>query len=369
MTSPSIPPSPRDSVTAWFSIPRIHWGWLLLLVCTAMLLFATRSILGPFFAGFIIAYLLDPVALRLQRRGMPRSLAALLVLGGFLAALAGLIWLAAPIVQHQLAQLIVGLPALGHQLEPIADEYLKKYGVGHSQQELVSSLTQRGLLWASESIGGVIAGGLAFFNVLALVVIAPVVAFYLLRDWPLITTQINRWWPVKHAATIHQLWADSDRALSGFVRGQSLVCVCIALLFMIFWGLIGLNYFFVLALIAGVLAFVPFVGSLMSFVLSMLIAAGQFGFDPVKLGLVVGAFVAVQTIEQTVLTPNLIGNRIGLHPVWVLFAVFAGGELAGIVGVFLAVPLAAVAGVIVRWSMEKYLASQFYGGPRQPPLP
>ena len=125
----------------------------------------------------------------------------------------------------------------------------------------------------------------------------------------------------------------------------------------------GLNYAFVLALLAGVLGFIPYLGTMVAMLLSMMVAVGQFGIDPVRLALVFGVFVVVQATEGMVLTPNLIGNRIGLHPVWVLFAIMAGGQLAGIVGVFVAVPVAAVAGVLVRWSTHRYRTSSFYTVP------
>jgi predicted PurR-regulated permease PerM len=155
------------------------------------------------------------------------------------------------------------------------------------------------------------------------------------------------------------LLAQADEALSGFVRGQFLVCICLAVLYAIGWGLVGLDYAVVLALLAGLLGFVPFVGPAIGVGLSILVAIGQFGLD-LRVGLVAAVFVVVQSIEGSVLTPNLIGNRIGLHPVWVLFAVFAGGELMGIVGIFLAVPIAAVTGVLARWLLVQYLGSRLY---------
>lgn len=217
------------------------------------------------------------------------------------------------------------------------------------------------------ALGGIIAGGLAFFNIITLVVVAPVVAFYLLRDWDTVTSRLSSWWPRRYDATIRDLLAQSDEALSGFVRGQFLVCICLAVLYAIGWGAIGLDYFIVLALLAGLLGFVPFVGPFFGVAMSVLVAIGQFGIDPTRIGLVLAVFGVVQVIEGSVLTPNLIGNRIGLHPVWVLFAIFAGGELMGVVGIFLAVPIAAVTGVVARWLLTQYLGSRLYKSESPPP--
>jgi predicted PurR-regulated permease PerM len=192
-------------------------------------------------------------------------------------------------------------------------------------------------------------------------VVTPVVAYYLLRDWRGILAEIETWWPRRQLPMIKSVLADSNAALSGFVRGQSLVCLTLAVFYAVGWSLVGLQYGVVLGILAGILGFVPFLGVLFAVSMSVIVALGQWGFDWVQIGLVIGVFVIGQALESSVLTPNLIGNRIGLHPVWVLFAVFAGGQVAGLAGVFLAVPVAAVLGVIVRRALAHYRQSYFYG--------
>ena len=155
---------------------------------------------------------------------------------------------------------------------------------------------------------------------------------------------------------------DSNNALAGFVRGQSLVCLCLAVFYAVGWSIVGLNYAVILGILVGVLGFVPFVGVLFAVSLSILVALGQYGLDLPQLGLVIGVFLVGQALESSVLTPNLVGTRIGLHPVWVLFAVFAGGAVAGLAGVFLAVPVAAVLGVVLRATLAHYRTSRFYTG-------
>jgi predicted PurR-regulated permease PerM len=348
-------------------LPRIRWGWLLVALATLLFFYSARAILGPFLAGFVIAYLLDPVTDRLEKRGIARWLATTIVLSVFLGAIAGLVLATAPIVEAQFSQLLVSLPTIVDSVRPWVEEWARRTGTPVRTEALPTELLQRALAWLTGAIGGIIASGLAFFNLVSLVVVAPVVAFYLLRDWDTVTDRLAGWWPRRYDQTIRDLLVQSDDALSGFVRGQFLVCICLAVLYAIGWGAIGLDYFFVLALLAGLLGFVPFVGPFFGVAMSVLVAIGQFGLEPTRIGLVLAVFGIVQVIEGSVLTPNLIGNRIGLHPVWVLFAIFAGGELMGVVGIFLAVPIAAVTGVLARWLLTQYLGSRFYRFEGQPP--
>ncbi len=353
--------APGISLADRFSLPRIHWGWLLLVAGFAVLFWTSRAVIGPFVAGFVVAYLLDPPAQILERRGWPRWLASALVLFLFVVAIVAIGLASAPIIQAEVQQLIQTMPKLIETSLPIAQQLLHNSPFEASARELLSTMGSRVVGWLSESVGTIIAGSLAFVNVLTFVVVTPIVAFYLLRDWPVILEKINGWWPRRQLPVVRVLLTQSDAALSGFVRGQSLVCLTLAIFYAVGWSVIGLNYAIVLGLLAGVLGFVPFLGVLTAVGLSLLVALGQYGLDGLQLGLVLGVFFVGQAFESSVLTPNLIGNRIGLHPVWVLFAVFAGGEVAGLAGVFFAVPVAAVLGVIARWALAHYRASQFYG--------
>jgi predicted PurR-regulated permease PerM len=351
------------SIADRLSLPRIHWGWLLLIIGFGALFWASRSVIGPFIAGFVIAYLLDPPAQRLERLGWPRWLAAVTVLVLFITALVGIGVASAPIVQAQVLQLVDTLPKLIETTLPIAKSLLRNTPLAGNSGEIIANIGNRAVGWLSDSVGTIVAGSLAFVNVITFVVVSPIVAFYLLRDWPIIIARVESWWPRPQLPVIKDLMTQSDAALSGFVRGQSLVCLTLAVFYAVGWSLVGLDYAIILGLLAGVLGFVPFLGVIFAVVLSLLIALGQWGFDPLQLGLVTGVFMVGQVLESSVLTPNLIGNRIGLHPVWVLFAVFAGGQVAGVAGVFFAVPVAAVLGVIVRAALAHYRTSQFYAAP------
>lgn len=353
----------RRSIADRLSLPQIHWGWLLLIIGFIALFWAARSVISPFIAGFVIAYLLDPPAQRLERRGWPRWLAAITVLSLFVTAIVGIGFASAPIIQAQVLQLVETLPKLIETTLPVAERLLRHTPLSTSSNDIIATIGNRATAWLSESAGSIIAGSLAFVTVITFVVISPIVAFYLLRDWPIVLARVESWWPRPQLPVIQRLLRESDAALSGFVRGQSLVCLTLAIFYAIGWSLVGLDYAIVLGLLAGVLGFVPFLGVIFAVVLSLLIALGQWGLDPFHLGLVVGIFFVGQALESSVLTPNLIGNRIGLHPVWVLFAVFAGGEVAGLAGVFFAVPVAAVLGVIVRAALVHYRTSNFYNSP------
>ena len=367
MTPPSVPEPPQSaqglSLSDRLSLPRIHWGWLLLIIGFGALFWASRSVIGPFIAGFVIAYLLDPPAQRLERLGLPRWLAAVTVLIVFVTALVGIGFASAPIIQAQVTQLVTTLPKLITSSLPIAKSLLRDTPLAVNGGDIIANIGNRAVGWLSDSFGTIIAGSLAFVNVITFIVVSPIVAFYLLRDWPIILARVESWWPRPQLPVIKDLLMQSDKALSGFVRGQSLVCLILALFYALGWSLIGLDYAIILGLLAGVLGFVPFLGVIFAVVLSLLIALGQWGLDPLQLGLVAGVFMVGQVLESSVLTPNLIGNRIGLHPVWVLFAVFAGGQVAGVAGVFFAVPVGAVLGVIVRAALAHYRASQFYAAP------
>ncbi|MGB7406484.1 MAG: AI-2E family transporter [Pacificimonas sp.] len=328
--------------------PRVHWGWLVGIVIFGWFVWQTASVMPPFIAGIVIAYLLDPVADKLEARGLPRWLATILPLSVFFAALAGIVVLIVPLLIDQAEELITGLPELVAVLRPLAESLYARANIFIDLEGIGGTVLAR--------VGGIAAGLLqsaveqsfALFNILALVVIMPIVSFYALRDFDHMTAQIARFVPPQQSARVFRLLAEMDKALSGFIRGQFLVCLSLAVFYAIGWSLTGLNFALVLGLIAGILAFIPYLGAVISVLLALLVGLGQFGFEFWPLFFIFLVFQVGQIIEGSILTPNLIGERIGLHPLWVLFAVFAGGEIAGIWGIFLAVPVAAILAVLVK---------------------
>ena len=206
-----------------------------------------------------------------------------------------------------------------------------------------------------------ISGVDAALSLASLLVITPVVTFYLLRDWDHLVARVDSWLPRHYAGTVRVEVRKVDEILAGFVRGQSSVCVILALFYAIGLTLAGLNFGLVIGLVAGLLSFIPFVGSAVGFVASVGMALVQFD-DWLRIGIVAAIFVIGQAVEGNFLTPKLVGDRVGLHPVWVIFALLAGGFLFGFVGVLLAVPVAAVVGVLTRFLMAQYLDSTFHRG-------
>jgi predicted PurR-regulated permease PerM len=199
-------------------------------------------------------------------------------------------------------------------------------------------------------------------NLLSLVIVTPIVAFYLLTDWDRMVARLDSWLPRPHVETLRGLAREMDDAMAGFIRGQAVVCLLLGLFYAIGLSLAGLNFGLLIGLAAGILSFIPYVGSFIGFVLSISVAFVQFWPDWVHIAAVAAIFAAGQFIEGNFLSPKLVGNRVGLHPVWLMFALFAFGYLFGFAGLLMAVPLAAAVGVLTRFALRKYLSSPFYLG-------
>jgi predicted PurR-regulated permease PerM len=347
---------------------RIRWQLWLGIVILLAFIYATRGILLPFVAGLAIAYLLDPLADRLEEWKFPRWLATAVILFLFFVGASGVVLAMLPIVQIQLFALAEHLPGYLEGLRPLVDSFLARINesfnveIAADAESLLASIAAKGL----DRMGGILAGlmsrGAALFNLLTLLLISPVVAFFLLRDWDLIVAKVDHWLPADQGKDIRMLAGRVDKALAGFVRGQTIVALTMAVLYAVGWSLVGLNYGLILGLLAGILAYVPFVGALVAMMIAMIVGLGQFGAESGPLLQVFGVFVVVQIIEGAFLTPRLIGSNVGLHPVWVLFAIFAGGEMMGFVGVLIALPVAAAAGVMVRYVVDRYLDSSLKKG-------
>jgi predicted PurR-regulated permease PerM len=272
-----------------------------------------------------------------------------------------------PAVVSQIATLIERAPdylaAIQREASALIEMLRDRLDPG-TQQKLKSVLggsADKILTWATEVLGGIISGGVAFFNFVALMVITPVVAFYLLRDWDRMVAKADDWLPRRHQETIRRLAREVDETLAGFLRGQGMVCLSLATFYAIGLTLAGLDFGLVVGLIAGFLSFIPYVGSLVGLVLSVGLALAQFD-SWISVGVVAVVFFVGQALEGNVLTPKLVGEKVGLHPVWVMFALLAGGALFGFVGVLLAVPVAAIVGVGVRFALSQYRLSPYYTG-------
>jgi predicted PurR-regulated permease PerM len=348
--------------------------WLIGLLIGCVLIYLLREVLAPFVAGIGVAYLLDPLADRLERWKFPRWLAALVVLTLFFVAFVLLVLLVVPLLNSQvigLVQAITGYLAESREaITQYAMALVERFDLqgGEQIKEALGGFAKDAVNIVGKLLAEVWQGGLALVSLLSLLVITPVVAFYLLRDFDRIVETVDGWLPRQHAPTIRRLVGEIDQRLAGFVRGQGSVCLVLGAFYAIGLSLAGLDFGLVIGLISGVLSFIPFVGSAIGLLLSMITAVTQFWPDLLRIAVVLGVFVVGQFLEGNVLTPRLVGDRVGLHPVWVMFALLAGGALAGFVGVLLAVPIAAAAGVLIRFFMSQYLGSRLYDhGPKTPP--
>lgn len=351
------------------SIARRQWRfWLWGLAVTLVLVWLLRSMLAPFVAGMAIAYLLDPLADRLEQRRLPRWAATTVVLVLFtLIVILGLLLLV-PLLQGQVVQLIEAVPSWVAWAKAELIPYIEGLMARLTQEDVDRLRSAAGdyagtaVGWTADFLKGVVSQGVALVDIISIIFITPIVAFYLLRDWDRMIAAIDGWLPRQHADTIREQAAEVDRTLSGFVRGQATVCLALGGFYAVALTAAGLDFGLIIGLVSGLLSFIPFVGSLVGFAASVGVALFQFD-ELWRTGLVAGIFLLGQALEGNVLTPKLVGDKVGLHPVWVIFALLAGGALFGFVGVLLAVPVAAVIGVLMRFALGRYLESSIYHGP------
>ncbi len=340
-----------------------------LLVVTGLALELFASILAPFVAAAVIAYGLNPPATRLTRMGLPRSAAALLMI---LAVIAGVLLFALllyPLVIVQVGLLVNRIPQYAILMQGWAREVLthlqESFGpdvVNDKLRDLVSGQAASMLSILLSTVTGVIGSSFAIFNVLSLAVVTPVVGFYLLRDWPSVVRMVDSWLPYRYRDIIRAQAREVDRILSAWVHGQALCCLLLALYYAAGLTVAGLDLGLIVGLMAGLLSFIPYVGSIVGGVTALGLALAQF---PHWLGVAVigGVLVTGQILEGYVIYPRFLGDRVELPAVWVIFALFAGGAAFGFLGVMLAVPVAATIGVLARFWLRRYLVSPLYLDP------
>jgi predicted PurR-regulated permease PerM len=339
--------------------------WLCGVVLTGVVLYLVADVLLPFAAGFAIAYLLNPLCDRLERIRLSRALSSLVVLLGFLLCFALVLLILVPVIESQILELVGRIPAFVaatrgalNALMAVVQERVSPEDFARLRDAVGGRLGDA-FSWGGRLLTGLLTGGLAFFNILSLVFITPIVAFFILRDWHRIIAAVDRFLPRRHAATIREQALLVDATLAGFIRGQATVCLVMGVFYALALSVAGLDLGLVLGLLTGILLVIPFLGSAIGGGLAILLAASQFA-DWTRVGIVAGVFLVGQTIEGNVLTPRLVGGRVNLHPVWVIFALLAFGSLFGLLGLMLAVPVAAIIGVLARFALQRYLVSPLY---------
>ena len=339
--------------------------WLLTFLVLAAVLWLLHDILLPFVAGVALAYVLAPLADRVERLGMNRTVAALLIVGVLVVALIALILLLVPLLLQQGAALVAHIPGYFKRIkELIVDpnlpwlNWLGAAETGKSASDLVGQVAT----WLLSFSYSLWTGGKALVSFASVLIVMPVVTFYLIRDWHAMIDRVDNWVPVHQRDTVRQLGREIDAAIGGFLRGQFGVCLVLGCYYAIGLMLVGLDFALLIGLIAGVITFVPYIGSMTGLMIAVSVAIAQFWPDWKRIMLVVAIFLVGQFIEGNVVSPKFVGERVGLHPVWLIFAMFAFGYLFGFVGLLIAVPLGAAIAVLLRFGLRQYFASHLYTG-------
>lgn len=347
---------------------RIALFWLGALAAAIALMFVLRAILLPFVAGMALAYALDPVADWLVKRGVNRTVAALAVVVLIAILFVAIFVLVVPVLLTQLIDFLQQLPSYVGRLQtlfgPWLDSDWARY-LGINAQNLRASLTgffTNGAAIVQTVITSLLTGGRTVIDIASLFFVTPFVVFYLMRDWDRMTAWIDRLLPRDYADEVRRLARAMDVKVAAFVRGQMLSGTVLGIFYATGLVAIGLNYGLLIGLAAGILSFIPYVGFTSGFIASIIIALVQFWPDWIWLAATVAVFMVGQVLEGYILQPFLIGTRVGLHPVWLLFALFAFGLLFGFLGLLVAIPAAAAVGVLLHFAIERYQASPLYRG-------
>lgn len=339
----------------------------LIAIAVGFLLYWLSGVLLPFVAGILIAYFLDPVADALERRGTSRTVATTVITVAFFVVLGVLAVVLFPLIQAQVIEFAARLPSWIEKLRLQAEPWLQHLQASFTPEqvaklrEAAANYTGEAAKWLGAAIARLLSGGAAAFHILSLLVITPLVSFYLLRDWDRIVGHFDELLPRDVAPTIRSIVADVDRTIAAWVRGQATVCLFLAVWYGVGLTIIGLEFGLVVGGLTGLISFIPYFGMGIGLVVALAIALAQFS-NWLPIAMVTGVFVTGQVIEGYILTPRLVGEKIGLHPVWVIFALLAGGALFGFTGVLLAVPVAAIIGVLVRFGVGRYRESPLYKG-------
>ncbi|MGI9234510.1 MAG: AI-2E family transporter [Woeseiaceae bacterium] len=337
----------------------LRLNWLVAIALTGWLLYLLAPVLTPFVAAALLAYMADPLADRLQKLKIPRTVAVVLVFLIIFAVLALLVLLVGPLIKTQVSALFRALPDIAGKVEEVwlptltgwldldTDENFGIQAFLSRYSDMVGSWSGKILLSVSKSGGALAAAVLSLFLI-------PILTFYLLRDWDSILVHLGALVPESQRDTVFQLARETDEVFSAFLRGQILVMAALAIIYSVGLGLVGLKFAIAIGVVSGLVSFVPYLG----FVFGIALAGLTVALEPNPLWQLVGVvatFSIAQLIEGSVLTPKLVGDRIGLHPVIIIFAVAAGGQLFGFFGILLALPAAAVLSVLVRFTYDRYL--------------
>lgn len=339
--------------------------WSGAFVFLLLLLWLLKPVLLPFVLGAAIAYLLEPIMEFLHRRKVPRTLAALSILLVFFALVTVILMIVTPVIYRQAVSLIETMPDYADRLWEHGAPYFgwlqERFGNGgfDDLQQALREHFGQAVKVGTDIASGLLSGGQAFLGTLSLLVITPLVAFFMMKEWRNMTQWIDRQIPRRNYDRIKKLLCDIDRKISGFIRGQFTVALVLGVIYATALYIAGLDFGLLIGFMAGLLSIIPLVGSMAGLLASVVVAwlqAGTWQFVAV----VAAIFMAGQFFEGNILTPRLLGQSVGLHPLWILFAIMAGGSLFGLTGMFLAVPAVASIGVLTGFLLEEYRKSPYY---------
>jgi len=344
------------------------WFWLAALLLLVGVIAVLKDILLPFVAAIVGAYFLNPVADALQRRGLRRAWAAIVVVGVVAVIIVLALILLVPVLAEQVRQLVNALPAETERFRALVERIGREWlgpGFPSFQSAVDKTIADLSENWTA-TLGAIAASlwsrGLALVNFISLLLITPVVVFYLLVDWHPMLARIDQALPRDHAPTVRRLASDINDAVAAFIRGQGAICLVLGVFYAAGLSWAGIEYGLLVGLTTGLLAFVPVVGWVVGLISASTIALVQHWPDPTPLLKAVGVLVAGLAIDAAVLSPRFVGQKVGLHPVWMIFSLFVFSYLFGLVGTLVAVPLAAALGVLVRFAVQVYLDSPVYKG-------
>lgn len=345
---------------------RFYWISATVLIC-CLFLYALRSILLPFAVGILVAYFLDPLVNKLTTYKFSRTSATLLILTVLLIICLPLFILLIGAIVSQLADFIAKIPnyvsTFVHRITPLLQDLQDRFQFFYSENiaDFLQKHTADTLKIIGKLLNKLLNESFAFINLISLLLISPVVAFYMLCDWPKITSGFMNLIPLKQQKSVEEIFSQVNKIISGYLRGQFVVCLFLGTFYSCGLLLIGLDLGLLVGSIAGLISFIPYVGSISGFLAAVILALTQYGYG-IELAEVVSVFIVGQFIEGNFLTPKLVGENIGLHPVWVMFALLAGGTLLGFLGMLIAVPVAAIIGVLIKILISNYQKSPIYLG-------
>lgn len=339
--------------------------WLIFFSLLYFFLREISSILSPFIASMIIAYFLNPLTLKLEKIGIKRTYTVSIIVGGFFLCVGGGMIKVAPTLFDQVKQFILTVPKYQ---EYVSSNILPKLEIFISKvsPKLAVDIKSR-LAMVSSSffdhilliIRNIFDSSIAIFNIIALILFTPILVFYLLRDWPSIIKNVEKLVPLTRKKLIFEQLKQVDVVLSAYVRGQINVCFILSFFYVVALSILGLNYFLLMGIITGFLTIIPYLGLMISCLICSLIALLQFS-DMYYVYITFGIFILGYLLESYFLTPKIVGEKVGLHPVWIIFSLMSGGAIFGFWGMFFSIPIAAIVGVLIRSTIKWYLASHIY---------